>query len=378
MKSSIITLCFALGLFTATLVSLESATAKSLPLHKLNLPDGFSISVFAEVDDARQMARSESGVIYVGSRRAGNLYAVVDSDGDYRADKVITLATDLNLPSGVTMYGGDLYVGAVDRILKYTGIDESLDNPPEPVVVLDTLPDKRHHGWKFIDFGPDGFLYIPVGAPCNLCLSENKAFASIHRINLSAENPVLETFAEGVRNSVGFAWHPVTHELWFTDNGRDLMGDEMPPGELNHAPKPGSHYGYPFFHANDIRDPEFGEGKNADDYTRPELELDPHVAPLGMIFYTGEQFPAKYKNQILIAEHGSWNRTPEAGHVGFRITMAKKLEDGTMNYETIVDGWLQDNKAWGRPVDILQLPDGSLLISDDHGDVIYRLSYNAG
>jgi glucose/arabinose dehydrogenase len=368
MKKTMITLCLALGFFS---------NAKSLPLHELNLPDGFSISIFAEVDNARQMVRSENGVIYVGSRRAGNLYAVVDKDGDFRADRVITLDTDLSLPSGVTMRDGNLYVGAVDRILKYPNIDEQLDNPPDPVVVIDTLPDKRHHGWKFIDFGPDGYLYIPVGAPCNLCLSEDKVFASIQRIDLSSDKPFLESFAEGVRNSVGFAWHPETKELWFTDNGRDLMGDEIPPGELNHAPTPGNHYGYPFFHAHDIRDPEFGDGKKADDYVRPALDLDPHVAPLGMMFYTGSQFPDKYSNQILIAEHGSWNRTEEAGHVGYRITMVREQENGKLIYETMIDGWLQDNKAWGRPVDILQLPDGSLLISDDHGNVIYRLSYSS-
>ena len=187
MKKSIIPLCLALGFFSSSFVDLNTASAKSLPLHKLNLPDGFSISVFAEVDNARQMARSKNGVIYVGSRRAGNLHAVVDSDGDFRADRVITLDTDLNLPSGVTMQDGNLYVGAVDRILMYPNIDEHLDNPPDPVVVIDTLPDKRHHGWKFIDFGPDGYLYIPVGAPCNLCLSNDKVFDSIQRINLSAE-----------------------------------------------------------------------------------------------------------------------------------------------------------------------------------------------
>jgi glucose/arabinose dehydrogenase len=377
MKRSIITLCLGLGLFSGGFVGIKTASAKSLPLHKLNLPDGFSIEVFAEVDNARQMVRSEAGVIYVGSRRAGNLYAVIDSNGDYQADKVITIDTDLNLPSGLAMRNGDLYVGAVDRILKYASIDEHLDNPPEPEVVIDTLPDKRHHGWKYLDFGPDGYLYIPVGAPCNLCLSDNKTFASIQRIDLSAENPALESFASGVRNSVGFAWHPVTHELWFTDNGRDLMGDELPPGELNRAASAGGHYGYPFFHANDIRDPEFGDGKTADDYVRPALTLDPHVAPLGMMFYTGNQFPSEFKQQILIAEHGSWNRTEEAGHVGYRITLVRQNQAGKLSYETLIDGWLQDNKAWGRPVDLLQLPDGSVLIADDHGDVIYRLSYSA-
>ncbi len=366
MRKGIIPLCILLAPLTLC--------AKSLPLHKLNLPDGFTISIFAEVDNARQMARSDQGTIFVGSLKAGNLYAVIDEDGDFRADKVLTIDKKLNLPSGLAMKGKDLYVGAVDEILRYADIDSHLPRPPEPEVIIDSLPDKRHHGWKYLEFGPDGYLYIPVGAPCNICLSEG-LFASILRADLSMKPPSLSMFASGVRNSVGFDWHPVTGELWFTDNGRDVMGDDIPPCELNHAGSAGLHFGYPFFHGNDIRDPEYGEGKNAGDYTRPALPLDPHVAPLGMMFYTGNQFPARFNNQILIPEHGSWNRTKEAGHTGHRITLASFNENGTMKYEVFIDGWLQDNKAWGRPTDILQLPDGSILISDDHADVIYRVAY---
>ncbi len=348
--------------------------AKSLPLDKLNLPDGFSISIFAEVKDARQMARSDNGIIYVGSRRAGNVYAVIDEDGDFQADKVISIAKNLNLPSGLAMKGKDLYVGAVDEILLYAAIDSHLPEPPKPEIIIDSLPDKRHHGWKYLEFGPDGYLYIPVGAPCNTCLSEG-FFASILRTDLSMKQPSLEIYASGVRNSVGFDWHPVTGEFWFTDNGRDLMGDDMPPCELNHAEGAGLHFGYPFFHGDGIPDPEFGEGKDANDYRQPALLLDPHVAPLGMMFYSGKQFPARFKNQVLIPEHGSWNRSKDAGHTGHRITLATLNEDGSMKYEVFIDGWLQDNKAWGRPADILQLPDGSILISDDHAGVIYRVSY---
>ncbi|MCZ6501731.1 MAG: PQQ-dependent sugar dehydrogenase [Gammaproteobacteria bacterium] len=368
MRNPIITFCL-------LLVPLSLA-GKSVPLGKLNLPAGFSISVFAEVDNARQMTRSENGVIYVGSRRAGNVYAVIDEDGDYRADKVLTIDNKLNLPSGLAMKGKDLYVGAVNRILRYRDIDLHVASPPEPEVVIDSLPDKRHHGWKFIDFGPDGYLYIPVGAPCNLCLSDDKRFASILRTNLSFENPALEIFAQGIRNSVGFDWHPVTHELWFTDNGRDHMGDNIPPCELNHAPKAGLHFGYPFFHGNSIRDPEFGSNKNSNDYEQPALTLDPHVAPLGMMFYSGQQFPERFRNQILIPEHGSWNRSKAAGHTGYRITLAHQAENGSLSYETFIDGWLDNNKSWGRPVHILQLPDGSILVSDDSADVIYRVTYD--
>ena len=366
MRKAIITLCILLAPLTLS--------AKSPPLHKLNLPEGFSISIFAEVDNPRQMARSDDGTIYVGSLKAGNLYAVIDENGDYRADKVLIIDKELNLPSGLAMKGKDLYVGAVDKILRYADIDSHLPRPPEPEVIIDSLPDKRHHGWKYLEFGPDGYLYIPVGAPCNICPAEG-LFASILRADLSMKPPSLSIYASGVRNSVGFDWHPVTGELWFTDNGRDVMGDDIPPCELNRAAIAGLHFGYPFFHGNDIRDPEYGDGKIAEDFTRPALALDPHVAPLGMMFYTGNQFPASFNNQILIPEHGSWNRTKEAGHTGHRITLARLNEDGTMNYEVFIDGWLQDNKAWGRPVDILQLPDGSILISDDHADVIYRVTY---
>jgi glucose/arabinose dehydrogenase len=366
MRKVIITFCLAL----------VPLCGLSLPLEKLNLPPGFSIGVFAEVDNARQMARGESGVIYVGSRRAGKVYAVIDEDGDYRADRVITIDKNLNLPSGLAMKGKDLYVGAVNQILRYPGIDSKPDHPPEPEVVIDSLPDKRHHGWKFIAFGPDGYLYIPVGAPCNLCLSDDDRFASILRTNLSSTHPALEVFAEGIRNSVGFDWHPVTGELWFTDNGRDHMGDEIPPGELNHAPGAGLHFGYPFFHGNGIKDPEFKGSKVSGDYQQPALALGPHVAPLGMTFYTGEQFPDRFRNQILIAEHGSWNRSKAAGHTGYRITLARRKDDGSLVYETFIDGWLADNKGWGRPADILQLPDGSILVADDTADVIYRVSYD--
>jgi len=361
-------------LLLSLLGGINNAQAKSLPLGKLNLPDGFVIEKYAEVKNARQMTHGGDGVIYVGTRKEGDVYAVVDSDSDGKADAVHLIDKGLNMPSGLTYKDGDLYVGAVSEILVYKNIDSRLKNPPKPVVLTDQLPDKRHHGWKYLGFGPDGKLYIPVGAPCNICLSANPQFAAILRMDVTKPEQ-LEIYASGIRNTVGFDWHPATGELWFTDNGRDMMGDDLPPGELNKISMQGQHFGYPFFHAGDIADPEFGEGKKHGDYVYPELNLDPHVAALGMKFYLGKMFPKKYQHQVFMAEHGSWNRSKKAGHTGHRITVARKNDNGELIYETLVDGWLQNNKAWGRPVDVLELDDGSMLISDDKAGVIYRLSY---
>ena len=351
------------------------ASAHGLPLEKLWLPAGFSISVFAELANPRQLAMSPEGVIFAGSRRKGRVYAIVDRDGDFIADEVITIDKGLKLPSGIAYKDGDLYVGAVNRLLVYKDIVANLDSPPEPQVIDDSLPKKSHHGWKHLGFGPDGWLYLNVGAPCNICLSDDERFASILRVDLSSSPLRYQVYAAGVRNSVGFDWHPETGELWFTDNGRDYLGDNAPPCELNHAPEPGIHFGYPFFHGNGIPDPKFGKDKNERDFAAPALALGPHVAPLGMLFYRGDMLPSSYKHQVLIAEHGSWNRSGEAGHVGYRITLARKTGDDQLRYETLIDGWLDGKSSWGRPVDLLELPDGSLLISDDSGNVIYRLTY---
>ena len=350
---------------------------KELPLEKLNLKPGFEISVYAEVVNPRQMALSSNGVLFVGSRRAGSVYAITDDDGDHQADQVFTIAEDLLMPSGVAVRGTDLYVGVVDRIVKFTDVANSLSDPPKSSVAVSGLPEEQHHGWKYLDFGPDGKLYLNIGAPCNICLSEDPMFATIASADISVVPPEVSVFAHGVRNSVGFTWHPETMELWFTDNGRDLLGDFVPAGELNRAPKAGMHFGYPYIHAGPIHDPEFGAGKLPSGYTAPELKLDPHVAPLGLLFYTGDMFPEEYKNRILMAEHGSWNRTLEAGHTGYRLTMATSQPDGSLKYETFIDGWLENNLGWGRPADLLQLPDGSLLIADDTRNVIYRVTYSA-
>lgn len=343
-------------------------------LQQLQLPDGFSAEIFAaDVPNARQLALGANGIVYAGSREAGNVYAVLDENGDYIADSVYTIDEGLQLPSGVAYRNGSLYVGAVNKILRYDNIDENVQNPPEPVLVTDNFPEDKHHGWKFIAFGPDDKLYVPVGAPCNICNPEDDIYASITRIN--PDGTGREIIAHGVRNSVGFDWHPETGDLWFTDNGRDWMGDNRPRCELNHLSKAGQHFGYPYKHGSDIWDPEFGDaGKNMNrEFRAPAQELGPHVAPLGMIFYTGDMFPEAYQNQILIAEHGSWNRSEK---IGYRITKVT-LENGkATSYEPFIDGWLQDNEAvWGRPVDLLQLPDGSVLISDDEGGIIYRITY---
>lgn len=346
---------------------------KTLPLEKIKLPAGFKIEVYAEVENARSMVMSPSGVLYVGNRNGDKVYAVKDTDGDYKADKKWVIASGLNMPNGVAFKDGDLYVAEVSRILKYPAIESRLNNPPAPVVVNDTYPDKTHHGWKYIAFGPDGKLYVPVGAPCNICESKDEIFASITRINPDGSGR--EIFARGVRNTVGFTWHPQTKEMWFTDNGRDMMGDDIPPCELNYAPKAGMHFGYPYCHGGTIKDPEFGNKRPCGDFTVPAQNLGPHTAPLGLKFYTGNMFPAQYKNQLFIAEHGSWNRSKK---IGYRVTLVNiENNNKAVRYDTFASGWLDDDtqKYWGRPVDVLVLTDGSMLVSDDHANVVYRISY---
>lgn len=345
---------------------------KSLPLEKIKLPPGFTIDIFAEVDNARSLARSPSGVIYVGNRNGDKVYAVKDTDGDFKADKKWTLASGLNMPNGVAFKDGDLYIAEVSRITKLTNIEASLDNPPKAVVVKDDFPKETHHGWKYIAFGPDGKLYVPVGAPCNICDRKEPVYASITRVN--ADGSGFEIFARGIRNTVGFTWHPQTKALWFTDNGRDMLGDDTPPCELNVAAKPGLHFGYPYCHGGDVKDPEFGSKRACSEFVAPVDKLGPHVAPLGLKFYTGDMFPASYKNQVFVAEHGSWNRSKK---IGYNVTLVNVDNNKVTGHEIFASGWLDEatQKAWGRPVDVLVLPDGSMLVSDDHANVIYRISY---
>jgi glucose/arabinose dehydrogenase len=298
------------------------------------------------------------------------VYAVVDRNKDQKADHMYLVARNLNMPNGVAFRDGALYVAEVSRILRFDKIEERLDNPPPPVVVHDTLPSDRHHGWKFISFGPDGLLYVPVGAPCNVCERDDERYASLLR--MKPDGSGLEVFARGIRNTVGFDWHPRTKTLWFTDNGRDRLGDDAPPDELNHATQQGLHFGFPYCHGGDIADPQFGRKRACDEFTPPALRLGPHVAAIGMRFYTGAMFPSEYRHQIFIAEHGSWDRSSP---LGYRITLARFAENNALQYEVFAEGWLQNGRPWGRPADVQVMPDGALLVSDDFADVIYRISH---
>jgi glucose/arabinose dehydrogenase len=358
-------------IFAFSACSLDEDPSSDIDLSLIRLPDGFEISLFAtDVPNARSMVRSPGGTLFVGNRQGDKVFALRDTDGDNVADQKFVIAEGLLMPNGVAFLDGALFVAEVSRILRFDDIENNLESPPDPVVVYDDFPTDRHHGWKYIAFGPDGKLYVPVGAPCNSC-DRDAPYASIYRMNPDGSG--FEEYALGVRNTVGFDWHPETDELWFTDNGRDNMGDDIPPCELNHAPVAGMDFGFPHIHAGSIPDPEFGEGYSAADFTPPAMALGPHVAPLGMEFYTGMSFPASYEHQILIAEHGSWNRTEK---IGYRITLVTLDENqNAMEYSTFAEGWLQGQEAWGRPVDLELLPDGSLLISDDLAGVIYRIAY---
>lgn len=359
------------ALLTGGSVCLPSIRGGDPELADIQLPPGFTITVFADdVKNARAMCWGERGTLFVGTRDAGVVHALRDTNSDGRADVRYRIAEGLQMPVGVAFRQGSLYVSAVDRILRYDSIEDRLATPPSGTVVTDTYPDKTHHGWKFIAFGPDDKLYVPVGAPCNICLSEDSIFATITRMN--ADGTGREIVAHGVRNSVGFDWQPGTGHLWFTDNGRDWLGDDSPDCELDRSTRVGEHFGYPFCHAGTVSDPEFGAQRNCSEFVPPAAKLGPHVAPLGMRFYTGAQFPAKYHGAIFIAEHGSWNRSTP---IGYRVVVAYPQPDGSATTEVFAFGWLNGTRANGRPVDVLVAPDGSLLVSDDSADMIYRISY---
>lgn len=320
------------------------------------------------------MTLSPSGTIFVGTRDEGNVYALPDTNKDGKPDKVVTIARGLNMPNGVAFRDGSLYVAEIHRVLKFENIETDLAHHKSPVVVNDSFPDESAHGWKYIAFGPDGLLYIPVGVPCNICLSRDPKFGTMMR--MQKDGSKLEIFSSGLRNSVGFDWHPETKELWFTDNGRDYLGDNLPPDELNRAEKAGMNFGFPYRYGNNVPDPEYGKRAPANmQFTQPAQNLGPHVAALGMLFYTGKMFPAQYKNQILIAEHGSWNRSHK---IGYRIMLVNLKGNQPTSYTVFAEGWKQGEDVWGRPVALLQMPDGSVLVSDDHSGTIYRITYEGG
>ena len=364
--------------------------ATDLQLDQIKLPRGFKISVWAKVPGARSMAMGDDGTVYVGTGGLGGrhkkVYAVQDKDRNGTGETVTIIrdfqitdsGDDLAVPNGVAFRNGALYVGLVNRILRFDGIASSYAKNPKPAIEGVRFPDEGYHGWKYIGFGPDGRLYVPVGANGNMT-SDPDEFALIYR--LSDDMTSKEVFAKGVRNSVGFDWHPDTGELWFTDNGRDNLkignegSDDIPPDELNRAPRSGLNFGHPFCHGGDIPepDPAYAKYGSCSDAVPPVQKLGPHVAALGMKFYTGKSFPEEFRNQIFIAEHGSWNRSTR---IGYRVSLVRIKDNEGVSYEDFASGWLSSSGVpWGRPVDVLVAEDGALLVSDDLAGVIYRIYY---
>ena len=341
-------------------------------IKRITLPDGFNIEIYSDkIQNARSLAVGDDGTVYVGSRGSGKIYALPDYDKNGKPDATIVIAQDLIMPIGVAFFNGDLFVTEVSRIIVFKNITHNLNTAAKSEVVYDWFPKDLHHGAKYLRVGPDGKLYTPVGAPCNSCRPKKAIYATMTRMNPDGSD--FEIFAEGIRNSVGFDWHPVTQELWFTENGRDWLGDDIPPDELNHAPIAGRHFGYPYCHAGNLPDPKYGNVEPCENFTPPSWQFPAHVAPLGVRFYRGKQFPKEYRNQLFVAQHGSWNRSKPQG---YRIAVVKFEKGNPVSEQVFAEGWLQTNgKVLGRPVDILEMPDGSLLISDDQRSVIYKITY---
>ena len=338
-----------------------------IPFEKIKVPPGFTVSLWAYgINNARAMTWGDKGTLFVSSRVAGNVYAVVDRGA---SREVKTIAKGLNLPNGVAFKNGTLYIAEVSRITKMEGIEDRLDNPPAMTVVYDILPRDLPHSWKYLAFGPDGKLYFNIGAPCNICMPPD-THANISRVN--PDGTGFEYYAHGVRNSVGFDWHPVTKELYFTTHGRDWLGEDVPNDRFDHAPRKGLHFGYPYCHQGDIPDPEYGKGRSCGEFAPPLLKTGPHVAGNGVHFYTGSMFPAEYKNRAFLAQRGSWNRTQK---IGFRVMMVTLRTADVPKYEVFAEGWLQSDQIWGRPVYVQEMRDGSLLVSDDYAGAIYRITY---
>ena len=349
---------------------ISALPADEIPVSKLKVPPGFKVELWASgMPNGRSMTESPSGVVYVGTRFTGNVYAVVTKDGKR---EVKTIAKGLHRPNGVAFANGSLYVAELSRIIRYDNIEANLDNPPAPVVVFDALPKDEPHGWKFLTLSPDGqYLYFQIGTPANIVVPPY-THAAIVRLNLKTN--ILEYVATGVRNSVGMDFQKGTKELWFTNNGRDWADENLPNDTLNRLAHKGMNFGYPFCHQGDFLDPEFGKGRSCDEFDKPEMKLGAHVAALGMRFYNGNMFPAEYKGNIFIAEHGSWNKTKKSGYQVVRVVLDAKNKP--VKLEPFMTGWLEGENFWGRPVDVQVLKDGSMLVSDDETGAIFRVSYN--
>jgi glucose/arabinose dehydrogenase len=357
--------------FMFSIISCAASESPGEVIKQLHTPKGFSISVYADnVANARTLALAEEGVVFVGTRQEGKVYALGDRDNNGIVEKHL-IAEGLNMPNGVAYKDGTLYVAEVHRIIAFENILANLDNPPKPRVIYGELPTDIHHGWKYLRFGPDSKLYSAVGAPCNICKPDKKIYSSLFRLN--PDGTGFEVIAQGIRNTVGFDWQPETNVLFFSDNGRDYLGEDVPPDELNEWSVPSDNFGFPFCHGGDIPDPEYSEGKKCSDFKPPVWKFGAHVAPLGIRFYLGNQFPKEFKNQLFVAEHGSWNRSVPQG---YRVVLVKFNKGKPVADETFISGWLKnDGTVLGRPTDILELPDGSLLIADDKLGVIYKVTY---
>ncbi len=355
------------------LILVQPSYANDLALASIKLPLGFHISIYAQaVPYARQLALAPDGTVFVGTRK-NIVYALLHQSNNFdHASEVLTIAQNLNAPNGVAFYNGAIYVAETNKVLKFPNILHTLPKIPKSIIINSQLPEESWHGYRYIKFGSDGWLYMAIGMPCNICQMSNPIFGTIIRMHANGSD--MQIYATGIRNSMGFAWDPISKQLWFTDNGRDWLGDNSPPDELNYAPQANMNFGFPYVYGNNIPDPNF-ENKIPinDNFIPPAWNLPAHVAPLGMIFYTGHMFPKKYWNQIFIAEHGSWNRTQK---IGYQIILVKVNNSKAISATPFATGWLQGQKFWGRPVDLLVLPDGSLLISDDEAGVIYRISYH--
>ena len=345
-----------------------AAPADKLPVGQLKLPKGFHIEVYASgIPDARSLRIGDKGTIFVGNRLQDKVWAIYEKDGKRMQKPIVT---GMHRPNGVAFHDGTLYVAELSKIWKLDKIEDNLDSPPKPTLVYDDLPSDEAHGWKFISIGPDNKLYVPVGQPCNNCIPDDR-HGQIRRMDLDGKN--VEVIARGVRNTVGFDWSPVNHDLYFTDNGRDWMSEDVPQDELNRLTKVGQHFGSPYCYQGNIPDPQFGWGHSCDEFVPPVALMGPHAAALGMRFYTGTMFPAEYRGAIFVARHGSWNRSHKFGG---DIAVVKLNRDGSVkSVEPFITGFIVDNKYIGRPVDVQPMKDGSLLISDDYDGAVYRVTY---